>query len=120
MIAELIAVGTELLLGDGLKPGLYLLKYILVELQLSSEGFADGLLGQVVVSGAKTSGDCCTVFTPRHPKTHPHLDEVWEYEKALDVPALVEKALALVKTVQPTGSIACWTLFSGIFLPIFV
>lgn len=21
--------------------------------------------------------DCCTVFTPRHPKTHPHLDGCW-------------------------------------------
>ena len=38
--------------------------------------------------------DCCTVFTPRHPKTHPHLDEVLEYEKALDVEGLIERALA--------------------------
>ena len=41
--------------------------------------------------------DCCTVFTPRHPKTHPHLDEVREYEKALDVEGLVERALAGVE-----------------------
>ena len=46
--------------------------------------------------------DCCTVFTPRHPKTHPHLDEVWEYEKALDVPALVEKALAGIERITIT------------------
>ena len=38
--------------------------------------------------------DCCTVFTPRHPKTHPHLDEVLEYEKALDVEGLIERAVA--------------------------
>ena len=38
--------------------------------------------------------DCCTVFTPRHPKTHPHLEEVLEYEKALDVEGLIERALA--------------------------
>lgn len=38
--------------------------------------------------------DCCTVFTPRHPKTHPHLEEVLEYEKALDVDGLIERALA--------------------------
>lgn len=38
--------------------------------------------------------DCCTVFTPRHPKTHPHLDEVLEYEKALDIDGLMERALA--------------------------
>ncbi len=46
--------------------------------------------------------DCCTVFTPRHPKTHPHLDEVREYEKALDVSALVEKALAGVERITIT------------------
>ena len=37
--------------------------------------------------------DCCTVFTPRHPKTHPHLDEVAEYEKALDIEGLTARAL---------------------------
>ena len=43
--------------------------------------------------------DCCTVFTPRHPKTHPHQDEVHEFEKALDVDGLVEKALAGVERI---------------------
>ena len=38
--------------------------------------------------------DCCTVFTPRHPKTKPNLEEVWEYEAALDIDALCDKALA--------------------------
>ena len=38
--------------------------------------------------------DCCTVFTPRHPKTKPDLNEVREYEAALDVDALCDKALA--------------------------
>ena len=37
--------------------------------------------------------DCCTVFTPRHPKTHPHLDEVIEYESVLDINTLVQRAL---------------------------
>ncbi|MBQ9460006.1 MAG: tRNA 4-thiouridine(8) synthase ThiI [Oscillospiraceae bacterium] len=37
--------------------------------------------------------DCCTVFTPRHPKTKPHLDEVREAESALDVEALCKKAM---------------------------
>ena len=41
--------------------------------------------------------DCCTVFTPRHPKTHPHLDEVLEFEKALDIEGLMERALAGVE-----------------------
>ena len=38
--------------------------------------------------------DCCTVFTPRHPKTKPNLEEVREYEAALDIDALCDKALA--------------------------
>lgn len=37
--------------------------------------------------------DCCTVFTPRHPKTKPHLDEVREVEAALDVEALCQRAM---------------------------
>ena len=38
--------------------------------------------------------DCCTVFTPRHPATHPELKAVEEAEAALDVEALMEEALA--------------------------
>ncbi len=37
--------------------------------------------------------DCCTVFTPRHPRTHPKLEEVENAEKALDVDGLVREAL---------------------------
>ncbi|MBR3561291.1 MAG: tRNA 4-thiouridine(8) synthase ThiI [Oscillospiraceae bacterium] len=37
--------------------------------------------------------DCCTVFTPRHPKTKPHLDEVREIESALDVDTLCQRAM---------------------------
>ena len=38
--------------------------------------------------------DCCTVFTPRHPKTKPDLEQVREYEAALDIDALCDRALA--------------------------
>ena len=41
--------------------------------------------------------DCCTVLTPRHPRTHPVLADVLEYEKALDIDGLVERALAGVE-----------------------
>ncbi len=41
--------------------------------------------------------DCCTVFTPKHPKTRPHLDEVTEVEKSLDIEALCKKAEENVK-----------------------
>ena len=37
--------------------------------------------------------DCCTVFTPRHPCTHPKLEKVEEAEAGLDVEALVQEAL---------------------------
>ncbi len=36
--------------------------------------------------------DCCTVFTPRHPRTRPKLAEVEEAERTLDVDALVQTA----------------------------
>ena len=38
--------------------------------------------------------DCCTVFTPRHPRTKPVLEKVERAEKNLDREALIEKALA--------------------------
>ena len=38
--------------------------------------------------------DCCTVFTPRHPKTKPHVEEVRELEAVLDVDALCDRAMA--------------------------
>ena len=44
--------------------------------------------------------DCCTVFTPRHPKTKPKLPDVEAAEAALDVDALVAEALAGVERVR--------------------
>ena len=38
--------------------------------------------------------DCCTVFTPRHPKTKPSVEETREYEAALDVEGLCQRAMA--------------------------
>ena len=38
--------------------------------------------------------DCCTVFTPRHPKTRPELDMVEAEENKLDFNTLVDEALA--------------------------
>ncbi len=37
--------------------------------------------------------DCCTVFTPRHPRTKPKPEEVEEAEAVLDVEALCREAL---------------------------
>ncbi len=38
--------------------------------------------------------DCCTVFTPRHPKTKPRLEEVRAEEQKLDFEVLVQRAIA--------------------------
>ena len=38
--------------------------------------------------------DCCTVFTPKHPKTRPQISIIETAEQVLDVEGLIEKALA--------------------------
>ncbi|MBO5415331.1 MAG: tRNA 4-thiouridine(8) synthase ThiI [Clostridia bacterium] len=42
--------------------------------------------------------DCCTVFTPKHPKTRPDLEKVLVQERKLDFDALVEEALGTLYT----------------------
>ncbi len=37
--------------------------------------------------------DCCTVFTPRHPATHPRMDRAVEAEEALDSEELIREAV---------------------------
>ena len=37
--------------------------------------------------------DCCAMFTPRHPNTHPRLEAVLEEEAKLDVEGLVARAM---------------------------
>ena len=43
--------------------------------------------------------DCCTVFTPKHPKTKPTLGQLLGAEKELDREALIEEALQNVEKV---------------------
>ena len=43
--------------------------------------------------------DCCTVFTPRHPATHPKLDKILQGEAALDGERLIAEALAATEVV---------------------
>ena len=43
--------------------------------------------------------DCCTVFTPKHPKLRPTLEEVEEAEKALKIDELIKEAVDNVKIV---------------------
>lgn len=42
--------------------------------------------------------DCCTIFTPKHPRTKPILHFVEEAEKAIDGEAFLQEALAQVET----------------------
>ncbi len=44
--------------------------------------------------------DCCTVFTPRHPATKPHLEAIEQAEALMDVEALIEEAIAGVEEVK--------------------
>lgn len=44
--------------------------------------------------------DCCTVFTPKHPKTKPELEKVKAEENKLDFEALVEEAMGTLYTVH--------------------
>ncbi|MBR2953829.1 MAG: tRNA 4-thiouridine(8) synthase ThiI [Clostridia bacterium] len=37
--------------------------------------------------------DCCTVFTPKHPKTRPQISIIETAEQALDIDGLIERAL---------------------------
>ena len=43
--------------------------------------------------------DCCTVFTPRPPKTRPSLEEIPEAEAALDIDGLIETAMQGIERV---------------------
>ncbi|MBQ5795827.1 MAG: tRNA 4-thiouridine(8) synthase ThiI, partial [Kiritimatiellae bacterium] len=44
--------------------------------------------------------DCCTVFTPRHPRTKPILKFVLEAEENLDTEGLMERAIAGIRRVK--------------------
>lgn len=41
--------------------------------------------------------DCCTIFTPKSPKTAPHMDEVEKYEQLFDFESMIDEA---VKNVE--------------------
>ena len=45
--------------------------------------------------------DCCTVFTPRRPKTKPRLEDVLKAEAALDADALISEAINGIERIAP-------------------
>ena len=42
--------------------------------------------------------DCCTVFTPRHPKTRPTAEQLAEQAARVDFEGLLERAYATMRT----------------------
>ena len=44
--------------------------------------------------------DCCTVFTPRHPKTHPSLAEILVEEKNLNIDDLCQRAIEATEIIN--------------------
>ena len=44
--------------------------------------------------------DCCTVFTPKHPRTKPRLESVLEAESELDREGLIEASIAGIERVK--------------------
>ena len=43
--------------------------------------------------------DCCTVFTPRHPATHPKMERILMGEEKLDTESLIQEALEGIELV---------------------
>ena len=44
--------------------------------------------------------DCCTVFTPKHPRTKPTLSDILREEAKLDIDGLVERCLTRIEMVE--------------------
>ena len=44
--------------------------------------------------------DCCTVFTPRHPRLRPTLEELEAAEQTLDIEAMVQAAVEGIERIQ--------------------
>ena len=43
--------------------------------------------------------DCCTIFTPKNPKTNPRLDKVESFESKVDFDAMIKKAIEGIETI---------------------
>ncbi|NLB49659.1 MAG: tRNA 4-thiouridine(8) synthase ThiI, partial [Erysipelotrichia bacterium] len=43
--------------------------------------------------------DCCSIFTPKNPKTMPHFDEVEKMERNFEWESLLDEAINNIETV---------------------
>lgn len=55
----------------------------------------------------KPFADCCTVYVPKNPATHPHLDKCVEYEALFDYETIVNETVENTKTIElsPTSDL---------------
>lgn len=44
--------------------------------------------------------DCCTIFTPKQPKTKPHLDKVLAFENKFDYASLLDECVKNIETIR--------------------
>ncbi|MPN34814.1 putative tRNA sulfurtransferase [bioreactor metagenome] len=44
--------------------------------------------------------DCCTVFVPRHPVTHPKLEDIRQSEALVDFAPLIADALSKTQLIE--------------------
>jgi tRNA uracil 4-sulfurtransferase len=59
--------------------------------------------------------DCCTIFTPKSPKTKPKKEKVLHYESAVDLEPLIEKAIADTETMVVDENFAAEDEFEQLF-----
>ncbi|ALF11822.1 tRNA uracil 4-sulfurtransferase ThiI [Parageobacillus thermoglucosidasius] len=59
--------------------------------------------------------DCCTIFTPRSPKTKPKKEKVVHYESFVDLQPLIEKAVANTETMVIDENFATEDEFEQLF-----
>jgi tRNA uracil 4-sulfurtransferase len=59
--------------------------------------------------------DCCTIFTPKSPKTKPKKEKVLHYESAVDLEPLIEKAIADTETMVIDEDFAIEDEFERLF-----
>jgi tRNA uracil 4-sulfurtransferase len=59
--------------------------------------------------------DCCTIFTPKSPKTKPKKEKVLHYESAVDLEPLIEKAIADTETMVIDENFAAEDEFEQLF-----
>ncbi|MCL2392651.1 MAG: tRNA 4-thiouridine(8) synthase ThiI [Oscillospiraceae bacterium] len=88
--AEALAVTEQCLTIPTLRPLIALDKKEIIDIARNIKTFDTSILPYE---------DCCTVFTPRRPRTKPKIAEVLAAEESLDIEALVARALSNIERI---------------------